>query len=85
MFKFHEDYEKGKLVANTLIRIIYIIAFNVYSWYWIYKLIAIKPDSCWEDYLNWFFVTAGMHFFVINYQKILEKDIDQIKVLFKSK
>ena len=69
---------------NMCIRVIYILAFNVYSWYWFYKLIFINK-STWEDYLNWFFVVAGMHFFVLDSSKFWSKNVKSISDMFNSK
>jgi hypothetical protein len=64
-----------------LFRIIYILAFNIYSWYWLYKIILVNV-STWEDYLNWFFVTCGVHFFVIDYSKFWSKNVKSISDIF---
>ncbi len=58
------------------IRRIYIIAFNIYAWFWLYRLIFIR-ESSFEDYLLWFFATAGMYFFVLDGKDILVMDKSQ--------
>jgi hypothetical protein len=60
---------KAKL--NLLIKRIYVVSFNVYSFYWLYKLIYIHSNTTWEDYLLYFFTVAGMHFFVLDGSKDL--------------
>lgn len=62
---------------NMGLRVFYILAFNLYSWYWLYKIIFIN-SSVWEDYLNWFFVVAGMHFFVLDSSKFWSKNVKRI-------
>lgn len=47
---------------------IFIILFNLYTWYWIYKLIFIEQlafleDDNWEKYYWWFLVTGSQYFF----------------------
>lgn len=71
------ELERIKYKINMLFRIIYILIFNVYSWYWLYKLIWLNP-STWEDWANWFFVTCGVNFFVIDYSKFRSKNIKSI-------
>jgi hypothetical protein len=69
---------------NMGLRVIYIFAFNIYSWYWLYKLIFINKSTL-EDYLNWFFVVAGMHFFVLDSSKFWSSNVKRIRDLFNSK
>jgi hypothetical protein len=69
---------------NMVFRIIYILLFNVYSWYWLYKIVFIN-NSNWEDWINWFFVTCGVHFFVIDYSKFWSRDVKSIKDVFDPK
>jgi hypothetical protein len=67
---------------NMLIRIIYVIGFNLYSWYWLYKLIWIDESVTWEDWANWFFVVVGVHFFVIDYSKFWSKNVKSLSDIF---
>jgi len=62
------------------LRVIYIISFNVYSWYWLYKL--WNNESSWEEWANWFFVTCGVHFFVIDYSKFWSKNVTKVADVF---
>jgi len=55
---------------------IYVIAFNIYVWIWLYRLIFIR-ESDFEDYLLWFFATAGMYFFVLDGKDIFVMDKSQ--------
>lgn len=66
---------------NMIFRIFYILAFNAYSWYWLYKIIWMNQSS-WEDYANWFFVTCGVHFFVIDYSKFWSKNVKKLSDVF---
>jgi hypothetical protein len=74
--------ERIQYKVSILFRIIYILAFNVYSWYWLYKLIWVNTNTNWEDYVNWFFVTCGVHFFVIDYSKFWSKNVKSIRDIF---
>lgn len=73
--------ERSQYQVNMFFRILYILAFNVYSWYWLYKIIWVN-DSTWEDWINWFFVVCGVHFFVIDYSKFWSKNVKSIKDIF---
>ena len=73
--------EIGQFKANMFFRILYVLTFNLYSWYLIYNKIWVN-DSNWEDYLNWFFVVCGVHFFVIDYSKFWSKNVKSIKDVF---
>jgi len=73
--------ERINYKINMLFRVIYVLAFNVYSWYWLYKIIWVN-QSTWEDWVNWFFVTCGVHFFVIDYSKFWSKNVKSISDIF---
>jgi hypothetical protein len=49
----------------TPIRLIYTYAFNLYAWYWLYKLIWVLPFD-WENIVAWTFACLGMWFFVLD-------------------
>lgn len=73
--------ERINYKLNMLFRVIYVLAFNLYSWYWLYKIIWVNK-STWEDWLNWFFVTCGVHFFVIDYSKFWSKNVKSLSDIF---
>lgn len=73
--------ERINYKVNMLFRVIYVLAFNLYSWYWLYKIIWVN-QSTWEDWTNWFFVTCGVHFFVIDYSKFWSKNVKSISDIF---
>lgn len=73
--------ERINYKVNWLFRVIYVLTFNVYSWYWLYKINWIN-QSTWEDWVNWFLVTGGVHFFVIDYSKFWSKKVKSISDLF---
>ena len=76
-----DQKERIKYKVNMLFRIIYVLSFNIYSWYWLYK-IAYVNVSTWEDWVNWFFVTCGVHFFVIDYSKFWSKNVKSMSDIF---
>ena len=59
-------------------RRVYVIAFNLYAWFWMYRLIFIKHSTNFEDYLLWFFATVGMYFFVFDGKDIFLKKANYI-------
>jgi hypothetical protein len=63
---FQEEFIKTKLSITKVLRKVYVFAFNIYAWFWLYRLIFIKDDSSLEDYLLWFFACVGMWFFVLD-------------------
>ena len=73
--------EKINYKVNMLFRVLYVLAFNVYSWYWLCKIIWVN-QATWEDWANWFFVTCGVHFFVIDYSKFWSKNVKSISDIF---
>ncbi len=52
---------------------LYVLAFNVYAWFWLYREIIVRRSSNFEDYLLWFFTTFGMYVFVLEHQEIFFK------------
>lgn len=68
--------EKRKItdpIVNLWIKRIYVTAFNIYAWYWLYREIFIQHTPSFENYLLWFFTTGGMHYFVLDNQDIFFK------------
>lgn len=60
-------------------RRIYVIAFNIYAWFWLIRLIFIRHSTNFEDYILWFFATVGMYFFVLDGKGIFLKNINKVK------
>jgi len=71
--------EKIKEAVVMWIRRIYVIAFNLYAWFWLGRLLYFYKTSSWEDYLLWFFATAGMYFFVLDGVDVFLKKINKSK------
>ena len=52
---------------------LYIVAFNVYSFYWLYKIVFL-PEYGWEEFLLWFFACVAVNrFYRENKDRILIK------------
>lgn len=73
MTRFSKEYNKLKPKVILFFKRIYVILFNFYAWYWLYRQIFIKHSSSLEDYLLWFFTTFGMYVFVLEHQEIFFK------------
>ena len=59
---------KPKIIL--LFKRFYVIAFNIYAWFWLYREIIIRGSTSWEEYLIWFFTTFGVYAFVLDHQEI---------------
>jgi hypothetical protein len=76
----NEEYKikiTKKIVKVT--RRIYVIAFNIYAWFWVIRLIFMQHSTNFEDYLLWFFATTGMYFFVLDGKDLFLKEMNNIK------
>jgi hypothetical protein len=49
----------------TPIRLIYTYLFNLYAWYWLYKILFVLPFD-WENLVTWTLACLGMWFFVLD-------------------
>jgi len=64
---------------NIWLKRLYVVAFNVYAWFWIIREIFYRNGTDWENYVLWFFTTAGMHFFVFDSRDIWFNGQDPFK------
>lgn len=65
MNDFKNNYNKIlPKVINGLLQL-YVAAYNIYGWYWLYKLIFVV-NSDWEGYAIWFFAMTGQLFFILD-------------------
>ncbi|MGV4413728.1 hypothetical protein [Chryseobacterium sp. T1] len=74
--EFEHEYKRIKPKVNLTMKRIYVIAFNIYAWFWLFRQIFIRNSTNFEDYLLWFFTTAGMYYFVLDNNDIFFKDKD---------
>ncbi len=73
MSDFKNEYERVKPKVNLWFKRIYIICFNVYAWFWLYRQIFIRHSNNFEDYLLWGFMTFGMYYFVLDNDDVFFK------------
>ena len=57
---FKENYKKLEIITRK----IYIWAANIYCWFWLIREIFWRKNTDFEAYLLWFFLSAGMYFFI---------------------
>lgn len=62
---FQERNNRIKPTVILWLKRVYVIAFNIYAWYWLYRQIFIRNSTDFEEYMLWFFATAGMYYFVL--------------------
>lgn len=69
---------KTKIIPLVILwfKRLYVVTFNFYAWYWLYRQIFIRQSTNFEDYLLWFFTTAGMYFFVLENTDLKIKKIN---------
>jgi hypothetical protein len=68
---FKENYNRiFSLLMKKIVKFIlkfYVAAYNIYGWYWLYKIIVDpKLQWDWENYAIWFFAMAGQMFFILD-------------------
>ncbi|WP_192825232.1 hypothetical protein [Rufibacter sp. LB8] len=63
--EFQNQQNAVKTKATLWIKRTYVVAFNLYTWFWIFRQIFIRQSTDFESYLLWFFSTAGMYFFIL--------------------
>jgi hypothetical protein len=67
---FKTDYqniiERIRPTIDKWVKRIYVLAFNVYAWFWLYRQIFVRHSVEFEEYLLWFFTTVGMYYFVLD-------------------
>ena len=70
---YANEYRKTKVVVDLWFRRMYVIAFNIYAWYWPWRQIFVRHSFDWEDWTLWGFATFGMYYFVLDSKGILLK------------
>ena len=78
METYQDTYKKIMPKVILWFKRAYVISFNIYAWYWLFKLIFILHSTSFEEYLLWFFATTGIYFFVFEGNDIFLKKINKI-------
>lgn len=63
---YTENFKQIEPKVILGVKRLYVFAFNIYAWYWLYREIFVRNSTDYENYLVWFFTTAGMYFFVLD-------------------
>jgi hypothetical protein len=71
--EFLKEYHSAEPKVKLLVKRVYVLAFNVYAWYWLYGEVFVLKSTNIENYLLWFFTTTGMYFFVLENQVLFSK------------
>lgn len=69
-----ENFKKAEPKVILAFKRLYVLAFNVYAWYWLYREIFIRNSTDFESYLLWAFTTTGMYFFVLDNNDVYFKN-----------
>lgn len=70
---FHREQERIKPKIILLVKRVYVVAFNIYAWFWLIREAFVRQTTDFEPYLLWFFATAGMYYFVLENQDLIIK------------
>jgi hypothetical protein len=70
---FNDNFKQFEPRVILLVKRIYILSFNIYAWYWLYREIFVRNSTDFESYLLWFFTTAGMYYFVLDNNDVFFK------------
>jgi hypothetical protein len=71
--KFSDIQTKIEGKVNLYFERVYVLSFNIYAFYWLYKIVFLDGYN-WEDYLTWFFACMSMNiFFRENKDRLLIK------------
>lgn len=72
-----EIHKRVKVSILLWAKRIYVYAGNIYSWFWLIRAIFFRTGTSFEDYLMWFFLTAGFYWFIVEHDEILIKTEDK--------
>jgi len=52
---------------------LYVVAGNIYSWFWLIRQIFFIQSTNFEEYLLWAFLTATFYWFILEHDEIFFK------------
>lgn len=70
---YQKEQDRVKPIIILWVKRIYVVAFNIYAWFWLFREIFVRNSTEFESYLLWFFTTAGMYYFVFENQDVFIK------------
>ena len=68
--RYAKAFDRTAPSVNSWFKRLYVVAFNVYAWFWIVREILWLHGTDWESYVLWFFTTAGIYYFVFDSKDI---------------
>lgn len=77
---FEKEQERIKPIVVLWMKRIYVVAFNIYAWFWLVREIFFRNTAEFEPYLLWFFTTAGMYYFVLENQDVFVRPKNNNKI-----
>lgn len=70
---YNKARKEAKPKVDLFFKRIYVIAFNLYSVYWLFREIFIRETTNWEVYTPLVFAYTGIYFFVLRNEDIFFK------------
>ncbi len=64
--RFKKEFDTRMNSFNIWARRIYVVVFNGYAWYWLYRQIFIRHSYDFEEWLLYLLTVIGMHYFVLD-------------------
>ena len=73
----NNDYKEIKKRIEPIIVLwlkrLYVVAGNIYSWFWLIRQIFFRQSTNFEEYLLWAFLTFGFYWFILEHNEILNR------------
>ncbi|MBD8349754.1 hypothetical protein [Dysgonomonas sp. HGC4] len=63
-----------KFKIDLFFKRIYILAGNIYIWFWLIRAMFFRENTTFEDYIQWAFLSFGFYLFIQNNDEIFFKD-----------
>lgn len=51
---------------------VYVYSGNMYAWFWLIRQIFFRHSTNFEEYLLWFFLTAGFYWYTLDHKEDFE-------------
>jgi hypothetical protein len=73
MSNFLEAYKSVNPKIVLFFKRVYVVTFNVYAWFWLFRQIFFRHSTNYEEYLLWGLMVFGMYMFGLDHQEIYFK------------
>jgi hypothetical protein len=71
--EYQEAKKKVEPIIILWVKRLYVLAGNIYSWFWLIRQIFVRHSTNFEEYLLWAFLTAGFYWFILEHDDIFFK------------